>query len=60
MSWKVDVVCLQGTNTETVLSIRGNQFVDWLHWGSGGIWMLWDTRIVVKIDEFVGEYSISC
>uniref|UniRef100_A0A2N9GFH2 Endonuclease/exonuclease/phosphatase domain-containing protein n=1 Tax=Fagus sylvatica TaxID=28930 RepID=A0A2N9GFH2_FAGSY len=37
---------------------------DWLYCGSdgasGGVVVMWDTRVVEKIDETVGHFSISC
>jgi hypothetical protein len=38
--------------------------VDWLYLGSegasGGILMMWDRRVVEKMDSAMGQYSISC
>ncbi len=38
--------------------------MDWLYCGSdgasSGVVVMWDTRVVEKIDEAVGHFSISC
>lgn len=47
-----------------VRSIWGNTFVDWVHLeplgASGGILLMWDRTVVEKVEEAVGEYSITC
>ena len=39
-------------------------YIDWLYLGSegasGGILLMWDRRVVEKIEEAVGHFSISC
>uniref|UniRef100_A0A2N9II99 Uncharacterized protein n=1 Tax=Fagus sylvatica TaxID=28930 RepID=A0A2N9II99_FAGSY len=47
-----------------VRSLWGIHHVDWLYLGSegasGGILLMWDRRVVEKIDSAVGHYSMSC
>jgi len=66
--WKADVICLQETKLKHVTrgslsSLWGSQFVDWLFVGSigasGGILLMWDKRFMEKVDEAVGDYSVS-
>ena len=39
-------------------------YVDWLYLGLlgalGGILLMWDKRVVEKMEEAVGQFSISC
>ena len=67
--WHADVICLQETKMELitvqiVLSLWRNQFVDWMFLGSngasGGILLMWDKRVVEKLDDAVGYFSVSC
>ena len=67
--WGADVICLQETKIELVSrrlgrSLWGIHHVDWIFLGSigaaGGILLMWDRRVVEKIDEAVGDYSVSC
>ena len=67
--WKADIICLQETkmadiNRRVVQSIWGNQHVDWISLGSndaaGGILLMWDRRVVEKVEEAAGYYSLSC
>nr|XP_023894571.1 uncharacterized protein LOC112006527 [Quercus suber] len=68
-SWKADIVCLQETKLEwitrgTVWSIWSCPYVDWLYLGSdgasGGILLMWDSRVVEKVEEAMGHFSVSC
>ena len=47
-----------------VRSLWGCQYVDWVYLGSlgatGGILVMWDSRVVEKFEEAVGHYSVSC
>jgi len=67
--WKADIICLQETKLEfisnsLVRSLWGCHFVDWCYLAScgasGGILILWDRRIVEKLDEYVGEFVVAC
>uniref|UniRef100_A0A2N9G614 Uncharacterized protein n=1 Tax=Fagus sylvatica TaxID=28930 RepID=A0A2N9G614_FAGSY len=67
--WKADIICLQETKLavitrRVVQSLWGNQHVDWISLGSngaaGGILLMWDKRVVEKVDEAAGYYSLSC
>ncbi|KAH7846593.1 hypothetical protein Vadar_015807 [Vaccinium darrowii] len=44
--------------------IWGNKWVEWIHLdaigAAGGVWVLWDSRVVEKIDEELGMFSVSC
>lgn len=65
----MDVICLQETKIEVlsrslVKSLWGCPYVDWAYLGSvgafGGILVLWDGRVVEKVEEAVGQFSVSC
>ena len=67
--WKADIVCLQETKLElinkgVICSLWGGQHVDWLYLGSmgasGGVLLMWDNRVVDKVEEAVGHFSVSC
>ena len=67
--WGADIICLQETRLELVTrrivrSLWGIHHVDWMFLGSvgasGGILLMWDRRVVEKIDEAVGDFSVSC
>ena len=68
-NWKCDIVCLQETKLETldrriVRSLWGNPYVDWVFLEAvgtaGGVLLLWDKRVVEKLDSFVGRFFVSC
>ena len=68
-SWKADIICLQETKLDLVTkglvrNIWGVHHVDWLYLGSsgasGGILLMWDTRVMEKIEDAVGVFSVSC
>ena len=68
-SWMADIVCLQETKLEwitrgIVRSLWSCPYVDWLYLGSdgasGGILLMWDKRVVDKVEEAVGHFSVSC
>ena len=61
--WWCDIVCLQETKLDTldkrvIRSVWGNPYVDWevldAVGTAGEVLLLWDKRIVEKIDSFVG------
>jgi exonuclease III len=67
--WGADVICLQETklkliNRGIVRSLWGIHHVDWVYPGSeGALWgilLMWDRRVVEKVDEAVGLFSVSC
>uniref|UniRef100_A0A2N9I2D6 Reverse transcriptase domain-containing protein n=1 Tax=Fagus sylvatica TaxID=28930 RepID=A0A2N9I2D6_FAGSY len=67
--WGADVICLQETKLDLITrgivrSLWGIHHVDWVYLGSdgasGGILLMWDRRVVEKIDEAVGLFSVSC
>ena len=67
--WGPDLVCLQETkmgliNRAVIRSLWGGQHVDWSYLGScgasGGVLLMWDTRVVNKMEEAAGRFSISC
>jgi hypothetical protein len=67
--WKADIVCLQETklvliSSNIVQNLWGCHFVDWCYLASrgasGGILLMWDRRVVVKTEMYVGEYVVAC
>ncbi len=67
--WKPDLICLQETKLELVTrsyvrSLWSCHHVDWLFLesvgASGGILLMWDKRVMEKVDEAIGHYSFSC
>jgi exonuclease III len=68
-TWKADIICLQETkmaaiNRRVIQSLWGNQHVDWIILGSNGtargVLLMWDKRVVEKVDEAASYYSLSC
>ena len=66
--WKTDIICLQETKMElitrqTVRSLWSCHHVDWIYLGSvgasGDILVMWDSRVVERVEEVVGYYSVS-
>jgi exonuclease III len=66
--WKVDLVCLLETKMEVITravvrSLWGCQHVDWCYIGangaSGGILIMWDRRVVEKVEDYVGRYTLA-
>ena len=66
---RADIICLQQTKLEWVTrglvrSIWSYPYIDWSYLGSkgasGGILLMWDQRVVEKIEEAVGHFSVSC
>ena len=67
--WRLDIICFQETKLDLitrglVCSLWGLHHLDWLYLGStgalGGILLMWDTRVVEKIDDAMGHFSVSC
>ena len=67
--WKGDVICLQETKLDLVdqkiiRSLWGNVYVGWEALNAvntaGGIILMWDKRILEKVDVRIGGYSVSC
>jgi hypothetical protein len=66
--WKVDIVCLQETKLfsltwRLVRSLWRCNYVDWecldSCGASGGILIVWDKRVVEKIEDCFGVYSLA-
>jgi len=66
--WKADIVCLVETkmsviSREVVRSLWGCH-VDWCYMGangaSGGVLLMWDRRVVEKVEDCVGRYTVAC
>jgi hypothetical protein len=67
--WKGDIVCLQESKLDVVdqrliRSLWGNVYAGWeaLPAGNtaGGIILMWDKKVLEKLDVHIGEYSVSC
>jgi len=67
--WKAYIICLQETKQEfisdsLVRNIWSYPFVDWCYLASfgasSGMLIMWDKRIIEKIDVFVGEFVLAC
>ena len=67
--WKLDIICLQETKMEFIdrnfiTSIWGCPFVRWVflasRGASGGILIMWDSRVVESIEECVGSFMAAC
>ncbi|KAG6668612.1 hypothetical protein CIPAW_01G183000 [Carya illinoinensis] len=67
--WKANIVCLQETklkmiNMKIVKSLWSGIHVDWVCLASngvlGGIVVMWDWRVVEKVEDFVGQYTVAC
>jgi hypothetical protein len=67
--WGADVICLQETKLDLITrgivrSLWGIHHVDWSYLGSegasGGILLMWDHRVLEKVDEAVEHFSLSC
>uniref|UniRef100_A0A2N9J6S4 Reverse transcriptase domain-containing protein n=1 Tax=Fagus sylvatica TaxID=28930 RepID=A0A2N9J6S4_FAGSY len=67
--WKADLICLQETkmgyfDRKLIKSLWGSPHVDWISLGSngasGGILLMWDKKVLEKIDEVHGYFSLSC
>ena len=67
--WKCDVVCLQETKVAKmdlgmVRSLWSNPYLGWVALNAvntaGGIVLMWDKRILERIENEVGTFSVSC
>jgi hypothetical protein len=67
--WKVDIVCLQETKLESITpdlvqSLRRCPYVEWSHvasvGASDGILLMWDRRVVTKVDVCQGNFVVAC
>ena len=67
--WHANVVCLQETKMEVITSqfVRSLwrcRYVDWMflrsNGASGGSLLMWDKRLVEKLKDAVGFFSVSC
>jgi exonuclease III len=67
--WQADIICLQETKLKLITdpivrSLWRCRYVDWLFLGSsgasGGILLMWDSRVVEKLKGAVGYFSVSC
>jgi hypothetical protein len=63
--WKVDTVCLQETKLELITnglvqSLWRCLYVEWCHVASGGILLMWDRRVVTKLDICLGSFVVAC
>ena len=68
-NWRLDIVRLQEIKLELITkavfhSLWGGQHVDWSYLSSCGaserVLLMWDTRVVDKVEEAVGSFSVSC
>ena len=66
--WKCDVVCLQETkiasmNRQLVCSLWSCPYVDWtvleVDRTTGGILIMWDKRVLDKMEVMVGTFLVS-
>ena len=66
--WKADIVCFQetklkGMSRNIVRSLWGWSHVDWCCLDSngalGGILIMWDNRVVEKVEDCVGAYTLA-
>jgi hypothetical protein len=67
--WKVDIVCFQETKMLSISnvfvhSLWDSPHVDWCYvassGASGGILLLWDRRVVSRIDSCMGNFVVAC
>ena len=67
--WRVDIVCLQETKLDfvsrrTIYSLWGCPYADFCYVASsgafGGILLMWDKRVVSRLDMEVGDYVAAC
>ena len=67
--WKVDIVCFQETKLDmitpsVVQSLWSCPYMEWCHMdsigASGGILLMWDRRVVTKVDTCLGNFVAAC
>jgi hypothetical protein len=67
--WKADIICLKETKLEIIFNslvrnLWSCPFADWCYLAScgasSGMLIMWDKRIVEKINVFVGECVLAC
>lgn len=67
--WKSHVICFQETkmgaiHRRVVSSLGGGRWFDWDFLGAvvsaGGILVMWDKRVVSRMDVVMGNHSVSC
>ena len=67
--WKVDIVCLQESKLELIMnslvqSLWRCPYVEWCHvasnGASGGILIMWDRRVVSKLEVCLGSFVATC
>ena len=67
--WHANIICLQETKmelitTRIVRSLWRYKHVDWMFLGSngasGGILLMWDRRLVEKLEDAVGYFFVPC
>ncbi|KAF5461248.1 hypothetical protein F2P56_021060 [Juglans regia] len=67
--WKGDIICLQETKLEDisrqiVRSLWRGQHVGWSflpsNGASGGVLVMFDTRVVERVEECVGDFTVAC
>ncbi|KAF5461862.1 hypothetical protein F2P56_017925 [Juglans regia] len=67
--WKADIVCLQEVklkliNRRIVRSLWSSNYVDWVYLASsrasGGVIMMWDRRVVEKVNDYIRRYMVAC
>lgn len=67
--WKPHLVCFQETKVEKVDKefvdgVGGNTWTDWDFLGAmgstGGVLVMWDRRVFLKVDSVAGFHSVSC
>jgi hypothetical protein len=67
--WRANIVCFQETKMQSisscfVQSLWGCPYVDWClvdsRGASGGILLMWDSRVVSRIDSCLGKFVVAC
>ena len=66
--WNCDVVCLQetklvGMDRQLICNLWSCPYVDWVALDAvqtaGGVLMMWDRRVLEKLEVLVGQFSVS-